>query len=41
MVADGGLGRLLDREKRGVRAYYRARTETLASLDALIGKPAR
>jgi ArsR family transcriptional regulator, arsenate/arsenite/antimonite-responsive transcriptional repressor len=27
---------LLDREKRGVWAYYRARTEALASLSALI-----
>jgi ArsR family transcriptional regulator len=31
---------LLDREKRGVWAYYRARTEALASLGTLIGKPA-
>jgi len=28
---------LLDREKRGVWVYYRARTEALASLGALIG----
>ena len=32
---------LLDREKRGVWVYYRARTEALASLGALIGNPAR
>ncbi len=31
---------LLDREKRGVWVYYRARTQTLASLGALIGYPA-
>jgi ArsR family transcriptional regulator, arsenate/arsenite/antimonite-responsive transcriptional repressor len=31
---------LLDREKRGVWVYYRARTEALASLGALIGDPA-
>ena len=30
---------LLDREKRGVWVYYRARTEALASLGALIGNP--
>ena len=30
---------LLDREKRGVWVYYRARTEALASLGALIGFP--
>ncbi len=30
---------LLDREKRGVWVYYRARTESLASLGALIGDP--
>jgi ArsR family transcriptional regulator, arsenate/arsenite/antimonite-responsive transcriptional repressor len=30
---------LLDRDKRGVWAYYRARTEALASLGALIGEP--
>jgi ArsR family transcriptional regulator, arsenate/arsenite/antimonite-responsive transcriptional repressor len=31
---------LLAREKRGVWVYYRARTEALASLAALIGSPA-
>ena len=31
---------LLAREKRGVWVYYRARTEVLASLSALIGNPA-
>ncbi len=31
---------LLDREKRGVWVYYRARTEALASLATLIGSPA-
>ncbi len=30
---------LLDREKRGVWVYYRARTEALANLGALIGSP--
>ena len=30
---------LLDRDKRGVWVYYRARTEALASLGALIGDP--
>ena len=30
---------LLDREKRGVWVYYRARTEALASLGTLIGSP--
>ena len=30
---------LLDREKRGVWVYYRARTQALASLAALIGNP--
>jgi ArsR family transcriptional regulator, arsenate/arsenite/antimonite-responsive transcriptional repressor len=30
---------LLDRDKRGVWVYYRARTEALASLGALIGCP--
>jgi len=30
---------LLDREKRGVWVYYRARTAALASLGALIGAP--
>jgi ArsR family transcriptional regulator len=32
---------LLDRDKRGVWVYYRARTEALASLGALIGDPPR
>ena len=32
---------LVDRDKRGVWAYYRARTEALASLGALIGDPVR
>jgi ArsR family transcriptional regulator, arsenate/arsenite/antimonite-responsive transcriptional repressor len=32
---------LLDREKRGVWVYYRARTRALASLGALIGEPPR
>jgi ArsR family transcriptional regulator, arsenate/arsenite/antimonite-responsive transcriptional repressor len=31
---------LIDREKRGVWVYYRARTEALASLATLIGAPA-
>ena len=31
---------LLDREKRGVWVYYRARAQALASLGALIGFPA-
>ena len=31
---------LLAREKRGVWVYYRARTEALVSLSALIGNPA-
>ena len=31
---------LLDRDKRGVWVFYRARTEALASLGALIGLPA-
>jgi ArsR family transcriptional regulator len=31
---------LLDRSKRGVWVYYRARTEALADLGALIGDPA-
>jgi ArsR family transcriptional regulator len=31
---------LMDREKRGVWVYYRARTSALASLAALIGSPA-
>ena len=30
---------LLDRDKRGVWVYYRARTQALASLGALIGDP--
>jgi ArsR family transcriptional regulator len=30
---------LLDREKRGVWVYYRARTEALTNLGALIGHP--
>ncbi|MDP9116551.1 MAG: metalloregulator ArsR/SmtB family transcription factor [Actinomycetota bacterium] len=30
---------LLDREKRGVWVYYRARTEALANLGAVIGDP--
>jgi len=30
---------LLDRDKRGVWVYYRARTGALASLGALIGDP--
>ncbi|MEP7178555.1 MAG: metalloregulator ArsR/SmtB family transcription factor [Pseudonocardiales bacterium] len=30
---------LLDRSKRGVWVYYRARTEALANLGALIGAP--
>jgi ArsR family transcriptional regulator len=30
---------LLDREKRGVWVYYRARTDALASLGTLIGDP--
>jgi ArsR family transcriptional regulator, arsenate/arsenite/antimonite-responsive transcriptional repressor len=30
---------LLAREKRGIWVYYRARTEALASLGALIGNP--
>ena len=32
---------LLDREKRGVWVYYRARTEALATLGTLIGDPRR
>jgi ArsR family transcriptional regulator len=31
---------LLDRDKRGVWVYYRARTEALTNLAALIGTPA-
>jgi ArsR family transcriptional regulator, arsenate/arsenite/antimonite-responsive transcriptional repressor len=38
LLHDSGL---LDREKRGVWVYYRARTEALASLGALIGSPSR
>jgi ArsR family transcriptional regulator len=30
---------LLDRQKRGVWVYYRARIEALANLGALIGNP--
>ncbi len=30
---------LLDRDKRGVWVYYRARTEALAGIGALIGEP--
>ncbi len=36
VLHDAGL---LDREKRGVWAYYRARTEALANLGTLIGCP--
>jgi DNA-binding transcriptional ArsR family regulator len=36
MLHDAGL---LDRDKRGVWVYYRARTQALASLGALIGCP--
>jgi ArsR family transcriptional regulator len=36
VLHDAGL---LDREKRGVWVYYRARTEALAGLAALIGDP--
>src|SRR5712691_6488596 len=32
---------LLERDKRGVWVYYRARTQALASLGTLIGSPAR
>jgi len=32
---------LLDRDKRGVWVYYRARTQALASLGTLIGEPPR
>ena len=32
---------LVDRDKRGVWVYYRARTAALASLGALVGNPAR
>jgi ArsR family transcriptional regulator len=37
VLHDSGL---LDREKRGVWVYYRARTQALASLGTLIGFPA-
>jgi ArsR family transcriptional regulator len=37
VLHDSGL---LDREKRGVWVYYRARTDALASLGTLIGPPA-
>jgi ArsR family transcriptional regulator len=36
VLHDAGL---VDREKRGVWVYYRARTQALASLGALIGCP--
>lgn len=36
VLHDAGL---LDRDKRGVWVYYRARTESLASLGLLIGSP--
>jgi ArsR family transcriptional regulator, arsenate/arsenite/antimonite-responsive transcriptional repressor len=36
VLHDAGL---LDRDKRGVWVYHRARTEALASLGALIGDP--
>src|SRR5271169_940840 len=36
VLHDAGL---LDRDKRGVWVYYRARTQALASLGALIGCP--
>ena len=38
VLYDAGL---LDRDKRGVWVYYRARTEALASLGTLIGSPPR
>lgn len=38
LLHDSGL---LDREKRGVWVYYRARPEALASLGALIGTPSQ
>jgi ArsR family transcriptional regulator len=38
VLHDSGL---LDRDKRGVWVYYRARTKALASLGALIGDPPR
>jgi ArsR family transcriptional regulator len=37
VLHDAGL---LDRSKRGVWVYYRARTDALAGLAALIGNPA-
>jgi ArsR family transcriptional regulator len=37
VLHDAGL---IDRDKRGVWVYYRARTDALASLGALIGCPA-
>ena len=37
VLRDAGL---VDREKRGVWVYYRARTDALLSLGALIGCPA-
>ncbi len=36
VLHDAGL---LDRGKRGIRVYYRARTHALASLGTLIGCP--
>ena len=36
VLHDAGL---LDREKRGIWAYYRARTDSLAALAALLGNP--
>ena len=36
VLHDSGL---LYREKRGVWVYYRARTDALASLGTLIGRP--
>ena len=36
VLHDSGL---VDREKRGVWVYYRARTDALASLATLIGRP--
>jgi ArsR family transcriptional regulator, arsenate/arsenite/antimonite-responsive transcriptional repressor len=36
VLHDAGL---LDREKRGVWVYYRARTDALTDLGALIGDP--
>jgi len=40
-VCDLNEAGLLDREKRGVWVYYRARTRALASLGALIGESPR